>query len=143
MTVFCENDSCRWNENFNCCRSVISLDCDGQCEDYEDYRNDKEWQTPYWKRLMCRDSKQAVRCLFHGKEIEIGGIKFFVDVRGDYAYATEKTTGFTACRVGELENRIEKIRLSIEKCDFPPLDTLPIGEYDKKTGKVSLKKEGE
>jgi hypothetical protein len=92
---------------------------------------------------MCRDSKQAVRCLFHGKEIEIGGIKFFVDVRGNYAYATEKTTGFTACRVGELENRIEKIRSIIEKCDFSPLDTLPIGEYDEKTGKVSLKKEGE
>jgi hypothetical protein len=122
---------------------VISLDCDGQCGDYEDYRDDKEWQTPYWKRLMCRDPKQAVRCLFHGKEIEIGGIKFFVDVKGDYTYATEKTTGLSAGRVGELENRIEKIRLSIEKCDFPPLDTLPIGEYDEKTGKVSLKKEGE
>ena len=140
MTVFCQLEECKWNKNGECDRGVISLDCDGECEDFESYLDDAEWQKPYWKRMIDRETKQVYRVLFYGKEIEIKGIKFFVDVNSDYATATEEITGLNAGKRCELERRMEKIIEYIPKCN-PPLETLPIGEYDKKTGKVKPKGE--
>ena len=142
MTVYCDNDECKWNQNYECNRGVISLDCDGECEDFESYLDDAEWQKPYWKRLVDRETNQVYRVLFHGKEIEIKGVKFFVDVSNEYASATEETTGLNCGSRGELERRIDKIIENLTKFNLPPLDTLPVGEYDKKTRKVR-QKEGE
>lgn len=143
MTVFCQVDECRYNQNGVCDRGVISLDYDGECEDFESYLDDAEWQKPYWKRMIDREPKQVYRVLFHGKEIEIKGVKFFVDVNSDYASATEKTTGLNCGSRCGLESRIEKIIEDIPKMNIPPLETLPIGEYDQKTGRVKPKQGGE
>lgn len=139
MTVFCQSEECRWNKSGECDRGVISLDCYNECEDFESYLDDAEWQKPYWKRLIDRETKQVYRVLFHGKEIEIKGMKFFVDVNSDYAMTTEETTGMGCGKRCDLESSIEKIIEHIAKFDMPPLETLPIGEYDVKTRKVTPK----
>ena len=136
MTVFCQSEECRWYKGGECDRGVISLDCDNECEDFESYLDDAEWQKPYWKRLIDGETKQIYRVLFHGKEIEIKGIKFFVDNNSDYAIATEETTGLGCGQRCDLESRIEKIIDNISRANYPPLETLPIGEYDKKTRRV-------
>jgi hypothetical protein len=139
MTVYCQSEECRFNKNGECDRGVISLDYDNECEDFESYLDDAEWQKPYWKRLIDIETKKVYRVLFHGKEIEINGMKFFVDVNSDYAITTEATTGFGCGQRCDLESRLEKIRENMAKIDFPPLETLPIGEYDEKTRKVKPK----
>lgn len=139
MTVYCQSEECRFNKNGECDRGVISLDCYNECEDFESYLDDAEWQKPYWKRLIDRETNKVYRVLFHGKEIEINGMKFFVDVNSDYAMTTEATTGFGCGQRCDLESRLGKIRENMAKHDFPPLETLPIGEYDKKTRKVKPK----
>lgn len=136
MTVYCQSEECKWNKNGECDRGVISLDCDNECEDFESYLGDAEWQKPYWKRLVDRETNRVYRVLFHGKEIEIKGVKFFVDVNSDYASATEESTGLNCGSRCDLEPRIDKIIENISNCAFPPLETLPIGEYDKETRKV-------
>ena len=136
MTVFCQAEECKWNQDGECNRGVISLDLDNECEDFESYLDDAEWQKPYWKRMIDRTADQVYRVLFHGKEIEINGRKFFVDTKSAHALVTEETTGMGCGHRDELEGRFEKIIEAIEKSDLPPLESLPIGEYDRKTGKV-------
>ncbi len=143
MTVYCQSEECRWNKNGECDRGVISLDYDNECGDFESYLDDAEWQKPYWKRLEDRETKQVYRVLFHGKEIEIKGIRFFVDVKSDYAYATEESTGLNVGYISEVEGRIEKITEAIAKLDLPPLESLLVGEYDEKTRKVTPKQDTE
>lgn len=146
MTVYCELDTCKYNRNCECNRGVISLDCDGECQDFENLYDDSEWQKPYWKRLIDRDTKQVYRVLFRGNKIELKGLSFFVDVNSDYASATEETTGLNCGNRCDLEGRIDKIIEAVAKCDLPPLESLPIGQYDEKTRRVKPKqaeKEGE
>ena len=135
-TVFCQSEACKWYKNGECGREEISLDYDNECENFESYLDDEEWQKPYWKRCFDTETKQAYRVLSHGKEIEIKGLKFFVVVDGDYAVATEKTTGVSCGHRCQLESSIEKIIEKIQKYDIPSLETLPIGEYDEKTGRI-------
>ena len=141
MTVYCQSEECKWNKCGECDRGVISLDCDNECEDFESYLDYAEWQKPYWKRIEDIKTKRVYRVLFRGKEIEIKGLKFFVEVKSDYASATEENSGLNCGERCELEGRIEKIIENLAKLDLPPLESLPIGEYDKKTGKVTLKQD--
>ena len=143
MTVYCQSEECKWNKCGECDRGVISLDCDNECEDFESYLDDAEWQKPYWKRIEDRKTKRVYRVLFRGKEIEIKGLKFFVDVNSYYASATEENSGLNCGERKRLEERIEKIIEKLAKLDLPPLESLPIGEYDKKTGKVTSKQDAE
>lgn len=132
-TVYCYSEDCKYFLHGVCGRDSIDLDYDNQCEDYESYLDDEEWQKPYWKRMLDRETKQVYRSLYHGKEIEIQGLKFFIDVNGDYANATEATTGLSVGHRCDIENRIDKIKEFISKTDLPPLESLPIGKYDEKT----------
>lgn len=142
MIVFCQSEDCKFNKNGECDRGVISLDFENECEDFESYLGDAEWQKPYWKRMIDQETKQVYRVLFHGKEIELNGLKFFVDTNSDYASVTEETTGLNAGHRDQLESRIEKIIEFISKSDLPPLETLPIGEYVPETRKIRPKQEG-
>ena len=142
VTVWCESDDCKWNKNGECDRGVISLDCDNECSDFESYLDESEWKNPFWKRMQDRETKRIFRVLYYGKEIEVSGRKFFVESKSYYAYATDAITGFGAGKQGELEKRIEAIMKAAEKLDIPPLESLPIGEYDEKTRRV-IPKEGE
>ena len=143
MTVYCQSDECRFNKDGECNRGVISLDCDNECEDFESYTDDPEWQKPFWKRLIDRKTKTIYRVLFRGKEIEVKGRKFFVDTNSDYAMTTDEITGMGCGQKQDLESRIEKILENISKCNIPPLETLPIGIYDEKTREVKPKPESE
>ena len=68
MTVYCGNDECKWNQGYECNRGVISLDYDGECEDFESYLDDAEWHKPYWKRLVDRETNQVYRVLALAKD---------------------------------------------------------------------------
>ena len=78
--------------------------------------------------------------LFYGKEIKIEGRKFYVESGSSYCTATDGETGLGCGQICDLETRIEKIMENISKCNIPPLDSLPEGEFDEKTHKVGPKK---
>lgn len=141
MIVLCHSIECKWYNGGECDRGVISLDLDNECECFESYLDEAEWQKPFWKRMIDRETKQAYRVLFHGKEIEIKGRKFFVDNNSDYAIVTDGITGLGCGQKSELETRIDLIIERCPKFDIPLLETLPIGEYDTKTGKVTPKQD--
>lgn len=136
MTVYCQSDECRFNKDGECNRGVISLDCDNECEDFESYLNDPEWQKPFYKRLIDPKTKKIYRVLYRGKDIEVKGRKFYVDTDSSYALATDEITGLGCGQRKDLESRIDKILENISKCNIPPLDTLPVGIYDLKTREV-------
>jgi hypothetical protein len=75
---------------------MLNLDEDGECEDFEDYRNDTEWQTPFWKRMLDRERNREVRVQYKGKEFETGGRVFYIDSNSYFATLTDKETGL-AC----------------------------------------------
>lgn len=136
MNVYCANDECKWNNEGECNRGEITLDYENQCEDFESYLDTEEWRKPYWKRMHDHKTGQPYRVLFYGKEIELKGERFFVDTNSKYANVTEEKTGLGCGIVQELESCIDRIIEYKRKNDLPPLETLPIGEYDKKTGKA-------
>ena len=142
MTVFCQSEECRFNQNGICTKDAIDITYDNECDAFESYLNDAEWQKPYWKRMCDRETNQIYRMLFHGKEIELNGLNFFVDTNSDYAIVTEETTGYNCGYREQLESRIEKIIEFVSKFDQPPLETLPVGEYVPGTRKIRPKQEG-
>ena len=132
--VFCDNAYCKWNQGGCCVLDVISI-CDGECEDFEDYHDDIEWQTPYWKRMGTVGKQYKVK--YFGKRIEIGEIAVFVDTKQEDAMCTEETSGLGAgCLCDLNEERVEKIksRLATNPQDLPPLESLPTAVY--KNGKI-------
>ena len=139
MTVFCYSDECRFNKNGVCGKEAINITYGNECDDFESYRGDAEWKKPYWKRKIDKETKQIFRELCYGKEIELDGMKFFVDSKSEYASVTEETTGHNCGERGKLLSRIEKIIEFVSKFDQPPLETLPIGEYDPETRKIIIK----
>jgi hypothetical protein len=139
MTVYCQSEECKYFRYGECGKDSIFLNYDNECDDYESYLNEEEWQKPYWKRMRDRVTKQEYRALYYGKEIEIQGLKFFIDVNSDYAYATEATTGLSVGARCDIENRIDKIKEFLSKTDLLSLESLPIGEYDEITKKVVWK----
>ena len=58
MTVYCQSDECRFNKDGECNRGVISLDCDNECEDFESYTDDPEWQNRSGNGLLIAKQKQ-------------------------------------------------------------------------------------
>lgn len=139
MMVFCEAEDCKWFKDGECCRGTISLDDYKECQDFESYLDEAEWQKPFWKRMLSKDTKEIFRVLFHGKEFEMKGLKLFVESNSDYATVTEGTTGLGVGEKHELEKKIDKVIEYMSKNTLTPLEELPIGEYDKKTGAVKPK----
>ena len=141
MTVFCQSEYCKWNNSGECNREVISLDEDNECECFESYLDDEEWKSPYWKRMMDRETKQTFRVLYHGAKIKMDGMNFFVDSNSDYAIATEETTGLGCGCICDLDSRIGKIIEMMPKLTLQPLEELPVGVYDEKEMRVKPAKE--
>ena len=138
-TVYCNNSECKYlKDGLECSRAMLSLDEDGECEDFEDYRNDTEWQKVFWKRMFDRENKRECRVAYHGKELMVGGRIFYVDSNSHYAILTDKETGF-ACgdiaRLNENDDIIGKITEMEKK--YCLVTELPIAEYDEKTRKFS------
>lgn len=137
--VYCQSEDCTWNNCGACCRAEIYHDDNNECDCYESIYDNAEWQKPYWKRMIDGETKQIFRVLFKGKEIEICGRKFFVDNNSDYAIATDKITGYGCGQRYALEDRIERIIEQASNQDIPPLESLPIGEFDEKTRRITPK----
>jgi hypothetical protein len=142
MKVFCNRYDCQYQNEGECCAEIISIDEDGECEDYESYLDQKEWQTPYWKRMIDRNKNQMCRVKWYGQEFEFNGRKFYVDEKGDYVLVTDGATGMSVGQRRCLEERIEKI-IEFAPTIEPPLEGLPIATYDQKTRTFTYESEVE
>ena len=142
-TVYCNNSDCRYLKNgMECDRAMISLDEDGECEDFEDYRDGDEWQTPFWKRMLDPERKKEVRVQYKGKEVEVGGRIFYVDSNSYFAVLTDKETGLACRTLNELNENVDLLG-KIEECakKYALVTELPIAEYDEKSRKFSYPEE--
>ena len=137
--VLCWKDECKYLTDGSVCGcALISLDEDGECENFKDYHDDKEWQTPFWKRMWDRERKQECRVKALGKELEIGGRVFYIESNSYYASLTDKETGWICgdiARLNENDDIIGKITESAKK--YTSVMELPIAEYDEKSRKFT------
>ena len=142
MKVLCNRYDCQFQNNGECCENIICLDEDGECMDYESYLEQKEWQTPYWKRMQDTKNNRICRVKYFGQEFEFRGRKFYVDERGDYAYVTDGATGMGCGMRWHLEERIDRIVEFAPKIE-PPLEELPTATYDPTTRTFTYESEVE
>lgn len=137
--VLCWRDDCKFLANGSECGcACISLDKDGECENFKDYHDDKEWQTPFWKRMLDREHNKECRVEYLGKEIETGGRIFYIESNSYYASLTDKETGLNVGNLAQLNENadiIGKINEAAKK--YAPVTDLPVAAYDGKTRKFT------
>ena len=138
-TVYCNNSECKFLKNGVVCdRTNLSLNEDGECEIFEDYHNDPEWQTVFWKRMFDRERNIACRVEYVGKELEFGGRVFYVEDRQYYARLTDKETGLKVGTLADINENVDIVGKIKEKAkEWSPLMDLPIALYDEKSRKYS------
>ena len=130
MRVYCEACDCVCNSEGLCDVESISLDEDCQCRDYENYRKAKEWQSPFWKRMLDKDSNNRIcRVRYYGKRIEVNERVFFVESREKYAILTDEITGMSAGSFDNIQKNFDRVVEAARKVDVPLLE-LPIAIYD-------------
>ena len=141
--VLCWRDDCKYlTDGSECGCPCISLDEDGQCENFADYREEAEWKEVFWKRMLDRDRNQECRVKALGKKIEVGGRIFFIESRGYYANLTDAETGMICgdlARLNENDDIVGKIKKKAE--EYTPVMDLPMAIYDAKTRKFSYPEE--
>lgn len=142
MKVFCNRYDCRYQNEGECNAEIISLDEDGECEDYESYLEQKEWQTPYWKRMRDDKNSRTCRVQYYGKQIEINGRKFYIDENSNFAIATDGETGCSCGQTLYVEERFDQIVKAAASVETP-LEELPIATYDPKTRTFTYESEVE
>lgn len=142
-TVYCNNTECKFiKDGMICDRAMLNLDEDGECEDFEDYRDAPEWQKVFWKRMLDRERNRQCRVECRGKEIEMGGLIFCIDSNSYYATLTEKETGLICGIMAQLNENADIIgKVKERKKDYSPLMELPIALYDEETRKFSYPEE--
>lgn len=140
MKVMCWNEECKYCLNGHCSLNELTIDEGCECECFESYFDDPEWQVPFWKRMIDRDNNRLCRVQFRGKEFKVKGRKFFVENRSDYALVTDAKTGLGCGTVAALEDRIDRIIEIGDKVE-PLLESLPIATYDEETRKFTYESE--
>lgn len=140
MDVSCWNTECKYIENGYCSLNFLTINEDGECDDYESCYDSAEWQVPFWKRCIDKENNRIIRVQAKGKEIDIYGRKFFVESNSAFATTTDKITGMGAANAQYLLDRFVNKEAMEEKFnemtkDLPPLETLPVAAYDEKTRK--------
>ena len=142
MGVYCWNENCKYNSHGCCQSNDIVIGEENDCETFVDYHEEAEWKTPFWKRMVDRETEETARVKFYGKEIEVHGRTFFVESKSGYASVTDKETGLLCGEFCKLdEKRVETIN---EKAKlWGSVETLPIARRDSKTGKLTFESEGE
>lgn len=142
MSVNCWNEECKHYEHGWCKSEHIVIGEDCNCETFEDYHKEAEWQTPFWKRMRDEETGKIARVKFYGKEIELHGRTVFVESKSAYASVTDKETGLLCGELGQ----IDKMRIEIinerAKC-FGSIETFPIAFRDSKTRKLIFESAGE
>lgn len=142
MSVGCWNENCKYHEHGWCKSEHIVIGEDRDCETFEDYHEEEEWKTPFWKRMFDCDTAKNARVKFYGKEIEVHGRIFFVESKSDYATVTDKETGLSCGEFHKLdEERVKKINERAKR--WCPIEELPIAQFDSKTRKLIFETEGE
>ena len=142
MIVWCDCYDCMFNREGQCGSEVLYLDEDHDCRDYESYRENEKWQTPYWKRLLDKNNNRVCRVKYYGNEFEVKGRKFYVDYKGEYASVTDGETGMHCGVRCELEKRIDRI-IELAPTIEPRLEDLPIATYDSNTRTFTYESEVE
>lgn len=137
--VLCWRDDCKYLSNGSECGcACISLDEDGECENFEDYHNDKEWQVPFWKRMLDRERNRECRVKYIGKEIEMGGRIFYIESNSYYAGLTDKDTGLNCGNIAQLNENVDIIGKITEAAKkYTSVMELPVAEYDNKSQKFT------
>lgn len=136
MTVSCWREDCTYCRDGYCLQEYLTIDEYGECTDFERVYDTDEWQKPFWKRMLDKDNNRVCRVKYFGKEVEIEGVKFFVESRSAFANATEETTGFSAGGISDVPGIIEKIKELLPQA-VPALDKLPIATYNEITRKFT------
>lgn len=142
MIVWCDSYECKYCEEGQCKAEVICLDEDHDCRDYESYLEEKEWQAPYWKRMLDKKNNRVCRVKYYGNEFEVKGRKFYVDYKSEYATVTDGETGLSCGSRCEIEKRIDRI-IELAPTVEPPLEELPIATYDDRTRTFTYESEVE
>ena len=140
MIVWCDSYECKYCEEGQCKAEVIYIDEDQDCREFESYLDEKEWQTPFWKRMLDRDNNRACRVQYYGNELEVKGRKFYVDYQGECSNVTDRETGLSCGSKFELEKRIDRI-IELAPTIEPKLEDLPIATYNDKTRKFTYESE--
>lgn len=142
MKVFCNRYDCQYQNEGVCIAAIVCIDEDGECEKYESYLDKKEWQNPYWKRMIDKNNNRICRVKYYGREFELKGRKFYVDEKGECAGVTDGATGYLCGRRFCLEERIDKI-IELASTITPPLEELPIATYDPDTRTFTYESESD
>lgn len=132
MIVWCDCYECRYCEEGQCQAEVVYLDEMRECREFESYFDEKEWQTPFWKRLLDKNNNRIFRVRYYGKEFEVKGRKFYVENKSNYASVTDGETGLSCGSKFEIEKRINQI-IKIAPTVEPHLEEIPVATYDDKT----------
>ena len=136
MILWCDDCECKYYKDGQCVSEVVCIDECHECGSFESYREEKEWLTPFWKRMLDRDNNIVCRVQYYGNEFEVKGRKFYVEYKGDYASVTDGETGLACGQRHELEKRIDKI-IELTPAVEPRLEDLPIATYNDKTRKFT------
>lgn len=142
MSVNCWNEECKYHEHGWCKSEHIVIGEELNCETFEDYHKEAEWQTPFWKRMFDKKTGEIYRTKSYGKEIEVHGRTVFVESKSEYASVTDKETGLFCGELRELDKmRVEIISERSKRLDS--IETFPIAFRDSKTGELIFEAEGE
>ena len=135
--ILCWRDDCKYLIDGSACGCAqISIDEDGECECFEDYHEDAEWQNVYWKRMLDKERKQECRVKALGKKLEMGGRAFFIEDRSYHATLTDEETGLACGTIAHLNENVDIIGKIKERAkQFISVLELPIAVYCEKSRK--------
>lgn len=131
--ILCWRDDCKFLQDSSVCGCAqISIDEDGECECFTDYRETEEWQNIFWKRMLDPKLKKECRVKARGKKLEMCGRVFFIEDRGYYANITDEETGLSCGSVAQLNENVDVIGKIKEKAkEYTSVLTLPIAIYNR------------
>ena len=141
--ILCWRDDCKHLTDGSVCGcDCISIDEDGECENFADYHEEAEWREVFWKRMLDRERNQECRVKALGKKHEICGRTFFTENIGVFASVTDAETGLIVGDLDRLdENLVENVKQKAG--EWSPITDLPVATYDNKTRKFSYPEESE
>lgn len=128
MELICFNDVCKYNVHCRDClyRGTIVLDDDGECDCFEDYHKDPEYQTIYFK--ACFTDGETYKRIARGRKIVCNGFTLYYEAKDltPETWCTEETSGvgaeYSKFTSPELAVRI---RMSIANLPYKNVNDLP------------------
>ncbi len=129
MELICFNDVCKYNENCRDClyRGTIVLDDNGECGCFEDYKQQPEYQTIFFK--ACKgDNGKIHKVIAKGRKTVCNGFTLYYeskDLTSD-TYCTEEKSGFYApFKTFQNPNSVENVKRIIANLEYGNVKNLP------------------